>query len=271
MVLLGPSPVHAIPPFQTAEPPPHPLISPLRATPGRRGRAAHARRGREGAAPGRGGARAAAGGAAGRPRAASAAANMAARRPRSASGQCWPLPDGSGEEAPRRAPFLLSGAAGGPFPLPPLRLGGGEGWPGLCASPIRACPPPFHRAARRVGPGITRATAPSRGLTTETRSSRARRQSGCWPSPHGAGEMRDGNQEPPAPMAAASFAVRGFEGTAVASSCGAFRHWHSAMCLGIVQSIICRMQGVVFISRECSGSAACRRTCYTCVQEFWFK
>lgn len=49
---------------------------------------------------------------------------------------------------------------------------------------------PLRRAARRIGPGtpgITRAKAPSRAVTTETRSSQARRQNECWPSPHGAG------------------------------------------------------------------------------------
>lgn len=141
---------------------------------------------------------------------------------------------------------------------------------------------PLRRAARRIGPGtsgITRAKAPTRDLTTETPSSGARRQNECWPSPHGArgraardaGGMRDGNQELPAPMAAASFIVRGFRCIAVPSSCGAFRCWHSSMCLGNVQNIICRMQGVFFISRKRSGSVICHRTCYTCVHEFWFK
>lgn len=144
----GPLPARNSPRFPRAPHAPPPLSSPLRDNPWGAGGGrweAHAWSGREGAAPRRGGARAAAGGAAGRPLAASAPANMAARRPRSASGQCWPLPGGSGEEAARRAPFLLSGAAGSPLPLPALRPRGGEGGPGLCASPVRCVSPPPPR------------------------------------------------------------------------------------------------------------------------------
>ncbi|XP_057234195.1 FUN14 domain-containing protein 1 [Malurus melanocephalus] len=89
-----------------------------------------------------------------------------------------PFLAGAGRRRRGGRPSFLSGAAGSPFPLSALRPGGGEGWPGLCAAPNRACPPSTARP-RRIGrgtPGITRAEAPSRDLTTESPFSRARRQ-----------------------------------------------------------------------------------------------
>ncbi|XP_005037333.1 PREDICTED: FUN14 domain-containing protein 1 [Ficedula albicollis] len=101
-----------------------------------------------------------------------------------------------------------------------------------------------------------RATKMEKGL--EGKEPRARRQKEeCWPSPHGAGVRGDAGREPGASSPRGRRAAGGSRGIAVASSCGAFRHRRGPMCLGNARNIICRLQGVFFISRKRSGSVAC--------------